>query len=112
MIAHRPEPDLDVSGLEINSEVVTLIVLSLALETHNFALSRGIPSVSVESQLELVFGVLDCKISDLLDFGNVAAIDATCVGGISVRFSNIGYRSVALATKNAMAVAFDRDANV
>jgi hypothetical protein len=107
-----PQLDLDVSALKFNDESVRLIVRSLALEGHYFALSRGISSQSIEGQLHLVFGVIDGKFGDLLDFVDVPASGTACIGGFTFGFSNIVYRSLALAAQDAVVDAFDGDADV
>jgi hypothetical protein len=95
---------MDVSALKINNESMDLIVRSLALEAHDFALSNGITSHSVEDQLPLVFSVLNSHLSDILDIRDVPAGDATSLAGISIRFSNEGYRLLASAAKDRVAL--------
>lgn len=110
----QPEAQLDlvVSELEFNDESVDLIVRSLALEAHHFALSRGVLETSVEDQLQLVFGILDGQIGNLLDVVDVPAVNASCIGSIVLRFSDEVYLGLTLAAQNAVAHSFDGDADV
>lgn len=94
---------MKISELQVNDKSVALIVRSLALEVHNFATSRGIPSHSVEDQLPLVFSVVDSHLSDLLDFRDIPAGDTTSLAGISIGFSDEGYRLAARAAKDGVA---------
>lgn len=106
------EIGLIVSELEFNDESVGLIVRSLALEAHHFALSRGVLETSVEDQLQLVFRILDGQIGDLLDVFDVPAVNASCIGSIALRFSDEAYLGLTLAAQNAVVHSFDGDANV
>ena len=103
---------MKVSELKINDESMNLIVRGLALEAHDFALSSGIPSHSVEHQLPLVFGVLDCYRSHLLDIQDVVAVNASSLPGLSIRFSDEGYRLLASAAKDRVASAVDVNADI
>jgi len=96
-IKERP---MKLSQLEINDKSMGLIVRSLALEVHKFCLSSGILSHSVEDQLPLVFSVLDRNFSDLIDFCDIPAGDASGFAGLVIRFSEKGYRTIAEAAKN------------
>jgi hypothetical protein len=104
-------PDLDVTALPLNDESVRLIVHSLALECHEFALSCGILSRSVESQLKLVGRAFSDYGNDLLQVRHVPTTDASCVASIVIGFSNEGYRRVARAAKNRVAHSVDGDAD-
>lgn len=101
-----------VSDLEINDEAMGLIVFGLARECHEFALSRGIASHSVEDQLPLVFSVLGSNMSDLLDVRDVVTGDATCLAALNIGFSDEGYRRLADTAKDRMAGAVDSDCRV
>jgi hypothetical protein len=107
-----PRLNLDVSDLKLNDESVSLIILSLALECHNFAVSRGIPSHSVESQLHLVGDVFTRYSDHLLDVVSVLTPDAPSLAAINVRFSNEGYGRIAGAAKDRIVRTFEGDANV
>ncbi|MFA7647851.1 MAG: hypothetical protein WCY15_12855 [Phenylobacterium sp.] len=97
------------SELKFDNEAVGLIVLGLALEAHEFALARGIPSHSIDDKLPLVFGVLDGHLSHLLDVRDVPARDTSCLAALSIGFSDEGYRLLAAAAKDRVANAIDRD---
>lgn len=100
---------MNVSELKFDNEAMGLIVLGLALEVHEFALARGIPSHSVDHQLPLVFGVLDGNLSHLLDARDVPALDASCLAALSIGFSDKGYRLLADAAKDRVANSIYRD---
>ena len=91
---------MDISQLQIDDESMDFIVRSLARETHDFALSRGIPSKSIDDHLPLVFGIVESQSSDLLDIRNVPASRATDIAGIRISFSNEGYGLLASAAKD------------
>lgn len=103
---------MDVSKLHIDDESMGLIVRSLALECHDFALLSGIPSHSVEDQLPLVFSVINSHGGDLLNISDVPAAKASDIAAIRVSFSNKGYLRLARAAKNRVAGAVNVDANI
>ncbi|KIN75512.1 hypothetical protein [Sulfitobacter guttiformis] len=103
---------MNVSELHIDNKSVGLIVRSLAVECHDFAVLSGIPSHSVEHQLPLVFGVLDSHGSDLLNVSDIPAVNTSDIAAIHISFSNEGYLSLARAAKNRVADAADVDANI
>ena len=109
---NSPRLNLDVSDLALNDESVSLMIHSLALECHEFALASGILSHSVEDHLPLVFSVLDGNSGDLLDFVSVITPDAPCIASLTVRFSDEGYAMAARAAKDRMANAVDGDTDV
>tara|TARA_R110002124_G_scaffold287223_1_gene471730 strand:- start:1414 stop:1710 length:297 start_codon:yes stop_codon:yes gene_type:complete len=94
---------MDVSNLQINDESMRFIVRSLALEAHDFAISSDIPSHSVEHQLPLIFSILNSHSGNILDIRDVPTSDASSLAGISIRFSNEGYRLAASAAKDRVA---------
>ncbi|WP_375553366.1 hypothetical protein [Roseovarius mucosus] len=98
-----------VSKLQLNNEGFTALMLGIAGECHEFALSRGIPSHSVEDQLPLVFGVFDGDFRDLLDIREVPTRDASGLASVSIGFSPEGYRRAAEAAKNRVANPIDVD---
>lgn len=102
----EPVLNLNVSVLPFDpegcDEAVSLIVHSLALEAHEFALARGIPSQSVDSQLGLVERVLERYSGDLLYFVRVPAVGATCIGAARSGFSQECYRLMTQAAKDAV----------
>lgn len=98
-----------VSQLQINDEGFEALMLGIARECHEFALSRGIPSHSIEDQLPLVFGVFNGDFRDLLDIREVPAVGASCLASVTVRFSPEGYRRAAEAAKNRVANPIDVD---
>ena len=96
-----------VSELEVNNESIGLLVLGIARECHDLALSRGIPSHSVEDQLPLVFSVFDSNLRDLLRFREIPAAGTPCLAAIAMTFSPEGYRRAASAAKDRMANSVD-----
>ncbi|WP_424975287.1 hypothetical protein [Dinoroseobacter sp. S124A] len=96
----------------INDESVRLVVLSLARECHDFAISCGIASHSVEHQLELVLGIIDSHRSDLLDVRDVPALNTTDIAAIRIGFSDEGYLLLAEAAKDRLTNSLNVDADV
>ena len=107
-----PRLNLDVSQLEINDEAVALIINSLALECHDFALASGIPSGSVDLQLPGVLDVFSDLSHHLIDCRAVVTESAPCIANITLGLSNVGYRLMAQAAKDRVAHVADGDANV
>ena len=107
-----PQLNLDVSQLKFNDESVRLIVGSLALECHHFAASCGISHQTVDHELSLDLGVLDGQIGDLFHIINVPAVDASCLASIRIAFSNEGYRRLADAAKDRVALTLNGERNV
>ena len=107
-----PQLNLDVSQLKFNDESVRLIMGSLALECHHFAASRGVSHQAVDHELNLDLGVLDSQLGDLFHVVHVPAVDASCLASIRIAFSNEGYRRLADAAKDRMALAFNGERNV
>lgn len=102
--------DAWVSDLKVSDhEAVSRIVFGLARECHEFALSSGIPSHSVEDQLPLVFGVLNGNTGNLLDARVVPASGAADLAALRIDFSPEGYRFLAEAAKDRMAGAVHVD---
>lgn len=108
----EPVLNLDVSELQVNDEAVRLVVFSLALEAHHFALTRGLLSQSVEHQLPLVLGIIDSHLSDLLNVVSVPAVRASDIAAVRVGFSQEGYRLAAEAAKNGVDDTIDGDGDV
>lgn len=102
----------DISEIQFNDESMLLIVFGIALECHDFALSRGISSHSVEDQLPLVFSVLDGHLSCLLNISDIATVGTTSVAGLTICFSNEGYRFLTDTAKNRVADSIDGDRDV
>lgn len=97
-----------VSELQVSDDKsIGLIVLSLARECHDFALSSGIPSHSVDHQLSLVFCILSRYASHLLNFRDVVAGDAPGLASLEIGFSDKGYLFLASAAKDRVAKAID-----
>lgn len=94
-----------VSELQINDKSMMLIVRSLTFEAHNFALSRGITSHSIQDQLPFVLGIINGHAGDLLDIRDVPTRDATCLAAIRISFSDGGYRLRARAAQDGVANA-------
>jgi hypothetical protein len=94
---------MKVSELKFDDEAMGFIVRGLALEAHEFALARGVFSHSVDHQLPLVFGILNGKLSHLLDLRDVPAGGASCLAAIRIGFSDEGYRLLADAAKDGAA---------
>lgn len=100
--------DAWVSDLKITDDkAMALIVLRLATEVHDFALSSGVASHSVKDQLSLVFGVLNSHLADFVSVTPVVAVDASDFAAIRVGFSPEGYRRIAIAAKDRVADAVD-----
>ena len=104
--------NLDVSQLKINDEAVALIINSLALECHDFALASGIPSGSVELQLPGVLDVFSDLSHHLIDCRAVVTGITPCIANITVGMSAEVYRLIALAAKDRVAHVANGDANV
>ena len=106
-----PRLNLDVSNLEINDETIALIINSIALECHAFALSRGIPSGSADLQLNLVFEIFVDYSHHLIDSRVVPTGGTSCIAAITLVLSNEGYGLIAQAAKDRVAYAANGDAN-
>lgn len=104
---------MNVSELQVGDDkTMGLIVLNLARECHEFALSRGIPSHSVDHQLGLVFSILGSHSSHLLNIIDVPTAGTSSLAGLSIGFSDEGYRLLAGAAKDRMANSVDADAEI
>lgn len=101
--------DAWVSELEVGDESVAILVRSIALECHDLALSRGIPSESVELQLPLVLGVFGDYSRDLILACPVATSGAAEISAIKFSFIPLGYRAFANAAKDRVLRAVDAD---
>lgn len=102
--------DEEIAGLEVNDETMRLVVLGLAAEVQEFALSRGIAGSTVEAQLELILREFEGDLGGLLDIREVPAVGATDIAALSVRFSAEHYRRLASAAKDRVAGTLDVDA--
>ena len=94
---------MDISQLQIDDESMRFIVFGLARETHDFALSCGIPSKSIDDHLPLVFCILNSQASDLLNVCYVPASNASDIAGIRITFSDEGYALVVNTAKDRVA---------
>ena len=99
----------EVAAIKVNGEGIRFLMLCLAREVHEFAVSRDISHGAVEDQLPFVFGELNRNLGDILDIRCVPARDASSLSTLNIHFSYPTYRRVALAAKDRAAGVVDGD---
>jgi hypothetical protein len=100
------------SELPFNNKPIGLIANRLAAECHEFALSCGVPHLSIDGQLEFFHGIFADDFSDLIDVIHVPTINASSIGSIRFVISDVGYLRIAAAAKDRVVSAFDVEADV
>lgn len=102
---------LEASQLKLNDKSIVWLVQSLAFEVHHFAVTGNLGHFDAGQLCETVLRELEGHLGDLLDVRCVATGKASCIGSVTVRFSDEVYWRVAKAAKNRVLNIVDGDGN-
>jgi len=103
---------LDVSELTLGNEAVALVLFSLALEAHHFALSRGIFHHTVERQLHLAHDIISRNLQRLLLAGPIVASGTSNHCAVRIQFSAQAYLLMTKAAQDGVLLALNGDGYV